>query len=173
MVSECLPSTSGSSSQFVVETTTVEKNRPGSRIPRRRAVNRRTDRSAFRPAPKELALAAARIQQENVDHLNMEEDFTRLDRRGGPRLLLLAIVKNAVNTLEEWSRRYDDATGRPVEHNVLRADARAAYGYLISENRQFVTSFLRACEETDADPQAIRDRVLKRMNPLALEQLAR
>jgi hypothetical protein len=114
---------------------------------------------------------AAHIQQENISRLNDEEDPTRIDRRGGPRLLLVALIKNAVNTLEEWSRRYDKAYSRQYEFRGLQQNALGAYEYLMSDRRDGVTSFLRACDETNADPQAVRDLIAARVSPRALAQL--
>ena len=126
----------------------------------------------YLPDPETIQRLAADIHDENIHREYVEEDeASRVDRRGGPRLLLLAIVKNSVSTLEEWGRRYQGFHGRSYEFAALRRDSQAAYRYLSSDDRSLVTCFRSVCDETGADSEAIREQVLRRLDESAVKAL--
>ena len=129
-------------------------------------------KQTYLPDPETIQHLAAENHEENIQREYAEEDeASRVDRRGGPRLLLLAIVKNAVSTLEEWSRRRHGFHGRPYEFTALRRNSQAAYRYLTSDDRGLVTSFLSVCDETGADSEAIREQVFRRLDESAIKAL--
>lgn len=123
------------------------------------------------PRPETIARVAAEIHQENLQRMQDEDDPTLTDRRGGPELLLLAVLKNAVSTLEEWSRRYNNFHSRPYEFAALRKNAMHALGYVMSDETEYITSFRSICEETGADADAVRHVILSRLDPAATRQL--
>jgi len=129
-------------------------------------------KQTYLPDLETIQRLAAEIHEENIQRECVEDDeASRVDRRGGPRLLLLAIVKNAVSTLEEWGRRYQGFHGRSYEFAALRRDSQAAYRYLSSDDRSLVTCFRSVCDETGADSEAIREQVLRRLDESAVKAL--
>lgn len=129
-------------------------------------------RKTYIPDPEKIARLAAEIHDENLRRdLIVEDEASRIDRRGGPKVLLLAVVKNAVNTLEEWGRRYDSFHGRSYEFAALSRNARLAYRFLMSEDQEFITRFRCICDVTGADAEAIRDIVRTKLDDRAIEAM--
>jgi hypothetical protein len=119
----------------------------------------------------EVDAELAIIVQEALSQLPSIDNDPRIDRRGGPRLLLLAVLKNAVDAVEEWCRRHATFGERTHDRDRLRAKTKLAYDYLMCDDCELVTSFLGICGELDIDPDVARARILKRMDPAAIEQL--
>lgn len=129
-------------------------------------------RIPYLPDPETIARMAAEIHDQNFEVDNVDDEVSPyVDRRGGPKLLLLAIVEQAVSTLDEWSRRHDCFVGTQRAFRELRRNARTAYWYITSNRNEAVTDFLATCDATDANPDAIRERVFRRFTPEALAAL--
>ncbi len=126
----------------------------------------------FEPDAETIARLAEEIHRENIDVDPGEPGAApRMERRGGAKVLLLAIVRQAVCTLEDWSRRFDTFDRGPRRFQQFRRDARTAYRYLISNSTEPVTSFLSVCELTGADPDAVREHALKNLSATARKAL--
>lgn len=124
------------------------------------------------PDPETIARGAAEIQRENIEWECVDDIVPeRIERRGGPKVLLLSIIRQAVVTLEDWWRRHGSFEGSPRAFEQLRRNARIAYQYVMNDAADSVTSFRSACEITDADPEAIRERALRGCSDAAVEAL--
>jgi len=131
-----------------------------------------TRKQPYLPDADTIRRLATEIHDENLEREYDEEDeASRIDRRGGPRLLLLSIVKHAVSSLEEWCRRYNNFHSRPYEFTALRSQAQTAYRYLMSDARDTITCFRAVCDETGADAEAVRERIFSQLDEPALRAL--
>ncbi|MGE3314014.1 MAG: hypothetical protein AB7O26_02780 [Planctomycetaceae bacterium] len=124
------------------------------------------------PDPETIAALAAAIHRENLqDDSSDSRIVPRIDRRGGPKVLLLAIVLQAVSTVEDWSHRFRSCNPAARGSREYRRNVRTAYRYLISNSTDSVNCFLSVCELTGANPDAIRTRAFRDLTPEALTAL--
>lgn len=117
----------------------------------------------YMPTEKEIADQCERIALKTAESFGAQGG-NRIDRRGGPRLLLAALIHEAIRTIGAWKRREGQRIERQYQSHVfktLKADFDRTEAWLWDDKSLGATSFLACCDVLDLDPAVVRERAYR------------